>query len=355
MDDRSDVPAMMRRELDSWLQYGGMEPDRGKVMPRTSAPVPSPVLVAPGTRPSVRTGVVGGPRATPSAGPASRFTPAAPRFTPGQLARSPSQTAAPAEAPRFTPTQPTGLSPVVAIPAAGVAGTGIYQAAQGLRERRDGSADYGSLGEMPSEEIQRMLAARRMQAIDDEDRRTWTPDIEMDIQREKLRRMQAVDDADREADARMIAARARQAIDDRDRMRDVARPQLSEPEGTGGGSVVAPSRDRGSESFLSKIFSGKDYQSAGGPMYVQRGGERYLNWGDPESSADFVRAAQAMSRMSPEQQSSLKGVSGRDVEFENRMAASQGKAEGGSVGGKGPTKEAMLHKALEIIHHLIQK
>jgi hypothetical protein len=139
---------------------------------------------------------------------------------------------------------------------------------------------------------------------------------------------------------------------------DATISKLTEPEGSGGGSAVlssAPSRDRGSESFLSKIFSGKDYQSSGGPMYVQRGGERYLNWGDPESAADFVRAAQAMSRMSPEQQSSLKGMSGRDVEFENRMAASQGKAEGGSVGGKGPTKEAMLHKALEIIHHLIQK
>ena len=321
MDDRSDVPAMMRRELDSWLQYGGMEPDRGKVMPRTSAPTPSPVLVAPGTRPSVRTGVVGGPRATPSAGPAGRFSPAAPRFTPGRLA---SQSSPPPEPPRFTPTQPTGLSPVVALPVAGAAGTGIYAASQGLRARRDAEpegrtyqdvSDLSAVPEMPrsyqdvSDLLQLPQMPRRMQDVSD---------------------MSAVP----------------------------AMPRLTEPEGSGGGSAIsssAPSRDRGSESFLSKIFSGKDYQSAGGPMYVQRGGERYLNWGDPDSAADFVRAAQAMSRMSPEQQSSLKGVSGRDVEFENRMAASQGKAEGGSVGGKGPTKEAMLHKALEIIHHLIQK
>jgi hypothetical protein len=56
----------------------------------------------------------------------------------------------------------------------------------------------------------------------------------------------------------------------------------------------------------------------------------------------------------------FEGRSGADIDYVNRMAASQqnakavpeGKAEGGSVSSK-PTKEAMLHRALEIIHHMI--
>lgn len=298
-------------------RYVRENPDEAVVATAPPA-IPGPAGVRPMMRPNF--GMPAGPRPAPSAGPAGRFSPAQPRFIPGRLA---SQSSPPPEPPRFTPTQATGLSPLVAIPAAGVAGTGIYQAAQGLRGRRDAEPedrtyqDVSDLTAVPS-------MPRQYQDLSD---LTQLPQMP--------RRMQDVSD--------MSAV--------------PSMPRLSEPQGTAGGSDITstPTRRAEPESFLSKIFSGKDYQSSGGPMYVQRGGERYLNWGDPESAADFVRASQAMSRMPREEQASLKGVSGRDIEFENRMAASKGKAEGGSVGNKGPSKEQMLHKALEIIHHLIQK
>ena len=324
--------------------------------------IPPPAIPGPsGVRPMVRPGLGVTPRAAPSGGPAPRFQPAEPRFTPlqprfapGTAATAPRTVApgsaagapAPAAPPPVAPTAGVGFPRIPLQYALPAAAAGAVATERGLRTPP--APSYGDMGEMPSEETQRMLAARRMQNVDEQDAADYARMI-------AARRMQAVDDADREADARMIAARARQAIDDRDRARDRA-PDPSQLVGSSG-VAAAPSEPSGDGgSFLSKIFSGKDYQSAGGPMFVKRGDEKYLNWGDPESSADFFRASQAMARMSPEEQASLKGVSGRDVDYENRMAASKGKAEGGGVtGGKAPTKEAMLHKALEIIHHLIQK
>jgi hypothetical protein len=76
--------------------------------------------------------------------------------------------------------------------------------------------------------------------------------------------------------------------------------------------------------ILSRIFSGKDYQSNSRPVTE----DGTVNWGNPDSAADFFRADKA------------------------RMAM-EGKASGGGVGGK-PDKDAALHKALEIIHHMIR-
>ena len=76
--------------------------------------------------------------------------------------------------------------------------------------------------------------------------------------------------------------------------------------------------------ILSRIFSGKDYKSNSKPVTE----DGTVNWGNPDSAADFFRADKA------------------------RMAM-EGRASGGSVNGK-PEKDAALHKALEIIHHMIR-
>ena len=57
-----------------------------------------------------------------------------------------------------------------------------------------------------------------------------------------------------------------------------------------------------------------------------------VNWGSPESAADFFRADKALMAKRKEE---------------------EGRAAGGGVGGK-PDKDAALHKALEIIHHMIR-
>jgi hypothetical protein len=84
------------------------------------------------------------------------------------------------------------------------------------------------------------------------------------------------------------------------------------------------SSNASSPGILSRIFSGKDYQSNSRPVTE----DGTVNWGNPDSAADFFRADKA------------------------RMAM-EGKAGGGGVGGK-PDKDAALHKALEIIHHMIR-
>jgi hypothetical protein len=97
--------------------------------------------------------------------------------------------------------------------------------------------------------------------------------------------------------------------------------------------VTTPPPAEGNDSILSRIFSGKEYQSARGPVeQTTSEGRKAINWGDPESAADFFRADKAM-RESRER--------GEDV---------TGMAAGGSAK---PHKDASLHKALEIIHSLI--
>jgi len=95
------------------------------------------------------------------------------------------------------------------------------------------------------------------------------------------------------------------------------------------------------------LFGGPQYQSTGqavvermqGPM--RSGEERakpVLNWGNQENAADFFRADQAMREMMKNKE-----------EFE-------GRASGGKVGSSGAGgKEAAIHKALEIIHHLLTR
>jgi hypothetical protein len=97
-----------------------------------------------------------------------------------------------------------------------------------------------------------------------------------------------------------------------------------------------------SQGLLSRIFSGQDYQSsnalasdprlAGQSAKVVQDGK--VNWGDRDNAADFFRADAA--RMAMEKKAAEEG---------------EGKAKGGAVAGK----DAALHKALEIIHHLLTR
>jgi len=90
--------------------------------------------------------------------------------------------------------------------------------------------------------------------------------------------------------------------------------------------------DRGT-GILSSIFSGKDYQSKGGELRQNS----KINWGDPESAADFFRASRA-NLATP----SAAGINPDDSNM-NR----------GGVASNKPNKDATLHKALEIIHHMM--
>jgi hypothetical protein len=105
--------------------------------------------------------------------------------------------------------------------------------------------------------------------------------------------------------------------------------------------------------FLSRIFSGQDYQSsnalsrdprtAGYSAPVVQNGQ--VNWGNPDSAADFFRADKALMQMKAQQ--AADSASGTD---DNRK-------RGGMVSGKGHGhSEKMpdpIHKALEIIHALL--
>ena len=92
-----------------------------------------------------------------------------------------------------------------------------------------------------------------------------------------------------------------------------------------------------SSSFLSRLFSGPEYQSTGERVIRDEG--KGVNWGSPESAADFVRADKALRAQRPEM-------------FE-RQAEARGGAPKAINGGGG--KDAALHKALEIIHHLLTR
>jgi hypothetical protein len=100
----------------------------------------------------------------------------------------------------------------------------------------------------------------------------------------------------------------------------IARARMSAAQATGE-AAPAPMR-RPEEGILSRIFSGQDYQSKGGQL--RQDGK--INWGDPESAADFFRASKALQE-TPE---------------------ASGMKRGGAAG-----KPDSVHKALEIIHHLI--
>ena len=97
------------------------------------------------------------------------------------------------------------------------------------------------------------------------------------------------------------------------------------------GQTSAPTESGSSISnLLGKIFSGNDYQSTGQRVVDDKG----VNWGSSESPSDFFRADKA--RMQRQALSSDND---------------EGKKRGGAVGGK----DAAMHKALEIIHHLLMR
>jgi hypothetical protein len=287
-------------------------------------------------------GGVGGPRfptrpvqtpVTPR--PAQRpgaFEPLPPRFTPGQLS----------SAPRMTPPNPpANYTPLAAIPAAGAGAYGVYKTGEALRERGQGNP------ETPFPEIPIPEGPARM------------PE---DVLRETV---------DRERAANAVPYSVYGEDSPRERLGENI-PRLAASvmrRGEPSGSRVAPAEPSGSgvplaapakTDLMSRLFGGPQYQGSGGQL-LQRSGEgrTTVNWGDPDSAANFFRADAAMRKLQDEKQD-FEGRSGADIDYVNRMAASQqnakavpeGKAEGGSVSSK-PTKEAMLHRALEIIHHMI--
>jgi hypothetical protein len=99
-----------------------------------------------------------------------------------------------------------------------------------------------------------------------------------------------------------------------------------------------------SQPWYSRLFSGPDYQSTN-QQVIQRsqnmprqGEERpmtRLNWGDSDNAADFFRADRARQ------------------ELEKNKEEFTGMKRGGAAGG-GHHKDAVVMKALEIIHHMLR-
>jgi len=126
--------------------------------------------------------------------------------------------------------------------------------------------------------------------------------------------------------ANMLAAKALGEAAGLPMRRPVATPSLESRQAAAqavADRAPAPMR-RPEEGILSKIFSGQDYQSKGGQLRQ----DGRINWGDPESAADFFRADRAR-RETPD---------------------APGMKRGGAVG-----KPDSVHKALEIIHHLLMR
>ncbi|CAB5219890.1 hypothetical protein UFOVP231_8 [uncultured Caudovirales phage] len=149
------------------------------------------------------------------------------------------------------------------------------------------------------------------------------------------------------AEDRKSAAAANALVDARARM-SASSNQRAPIDLTSGQTAASPG-------FLSKIFSGKDYQSAnalssdprtsGYSAPVVQDGR--VNWGSSDSAADFFRADKALSQMKAQQ--AVDAASGVD---DNRK-------RGGSVTGKSQGQSDKppdpIHKALEIIHHLLSR
>lgn len=93
---------------------------------------------------------------------------------------------------------------------------------------------------------------------------------------------------------------------------------------------MPPPRPRAVEVARS-IFGGPDYQSNSRPVVE----DRKVNWGDPESAADFFRAERAAREMG--------------------ILPAVERASGGQIKGDKPPKDAALTKALEIIHDLLRR
>lgn len=322
------------------IPIGGLRPGvvSGRVAGPTNPRYPTRPVNAPVT-----------PRPAPRPG---AFTPAQPGYTPGQFARGPTPSAAPRD--RLGPQSLRGESSgpsirygtALAPGMVAMGGYGAYKAGQALRERRgDEAAPETPFPQIPMPEGP-----------------TRSPE---DVVRETIEREGAAtapvpysiygEDSPRESLGTNIPRLAASVM--RPREPSGSRVAPAEPSGSGVPSVAPEST-----SLLQRLFGGPQYQGAGGQLLQRSGdGRTTLNWGDPESAANFFRADAAMRKLQADRQD-FEGRSGADIDYVNRMAAGQqnqkavpeGKASGGSVQDK-PTKEAMLHKALEIIHHLIQR
>jgi hypothetical protein len=101
-----------------------------------------------------------------------------------------------------------------------------------------------------------------------------------------------------------------------------------------------------SASFLSRLFGGGDERQSTGARVqdMNRQGRTVVDWGNPESSADFFRADKAAREWNAKNAENQAIGAG--------SSADTGMKRGGSVGGG---KDAALHKALEIIHHLLTR
>lgn len=100
------------------------------------------------------------------------------------------------------------------------------------------------------------------------------------------------------------------------------------------GARSAPAQGYSPSFSLSRLFNGPEYQSTGDRV-IKDGGQG-VNFGSGESAADFFRADRELRKQRPEM-------------FE-RQAEARGGAPKASGGGG---KDAALHKALEIIHHML--
>jgi len=271
------------------------------------------------------------------------YTPPPPGYTPGSFANSPRI------GPHSIRAGGSNSSPInwnVPLTAAGVPAAlyAVNQGGEGLRERRDGpeepQAPYSAYGEdSPRERLPYVQTRMPEEVIPATETVPYSAYGE-DTPRERLG-----------TNIPRLAASVTQGGEP-----SGSRTPSAEPSGSGVPSAAPAKGD-----WLSRLFSGPQYQGSGGQL-LQRSGEgrTTLNWGDPDSAANYFRAEQAMRKLQNDKQD-FEGRSGPDIEYVNRMAASQqntkgvpeGKASGGTVDHK-PTKEAMLHKALEIIHHMIQ-
>jgi len=119
------------------------------------------------------------------------------------------------------------------------------------------------------------------------------------------------------------------------------RPPASQP------AASAPAAAAADPSFMSRLFGGQDFQSNNqavvsrpqGPMADGSPQRTTLNFGDSDNAADFFRADKAMQELQRNK--------------EDFVGMASGGAANGSNGKASNGRDAALHKALEIIHHMM--
>lgn len=114
------------------------------------------------------------------------------------------------------------------------------------------------------------------------------------------------------------------------------------PETTGSTArpAAAPVAERAGRGLFGEDYQSNSQRVVERPQGPSRDGapqRAVLNWGDEGSAADFFRADKAMREMRE-----------KGEQFE-------GRASGGKVGAGAGGKDAAIHKALEIIHHLLTR